>query len=85
MSAVEVIAGGPKRPMALQQALGGLTMFAARPAGLVTNTAGALLIPVPISPPKMDGIEQFVRWRGSAGSCHASSGRLCPRPAAALL
>ena len=36
---------------------------------LVTNSAGTLLIPVPISPPKMDGIEQFVRWgrRGSGG------------------
>jgi hypothetical protein len=29
---------------------------------LVTNSAGTLLIPVPISPPKMDGIEPFVRW-----------------------
>jgi len=36
---------------------------------LVTNSAGTLLIPVPISPPKMDGIEPFVRWgrRGSGG------------------
>jgi hypothetical protein len=30
--------------------------------GLVTNSVGALLIPVPISPPKVDGIEPFVRW-----------------------
>jgi hypothetical protein len=40
---------------------------------LVTNSAGTLLIPVPISPPKMEGIEPFVRW-GTArlgGSCHA--------------
>jgi hypothetical protein len=29
---------------------------------LVKNSAGTLLIPVPISPSKMDGIEPFVRW-----------------------
>ena len=29
---------------------------------LVKNSAGTLLIPVPISPPKMDGIESFARW-----------------------
>ena len=34
-------------------------------AHLVTNSAGTLLIPVPISPPEMDGIEPFVR-RGAA-------------------
>ena len=34
------------------------------PPDLVTNSAGTLLIPVPISPPKMDGIEPFVRWGG---------------------
>ena len=36
---------------------------------LVTNSAGTLLIPVPISPPKMDGIEPFVAGgrRGSGG------------------
>ena len=40
---------------------------------LVTNSAGTLLIPVPISPPKMGGIEQFVRWGAArlGGSCHA--------------
>ena len=40
---------------------------------LVTNSAGTLLIPVPISPPKMDGIEPFVRWGAArlGGSCHA--------------
>jgi hypothetical protein len=32
---------------------------------LVTNSVGDLLIPVPISPPKMGGSEQFVR-RGTA-------------------
>ncbi len=31
---------------------------------LVTNSAGTLLIPVPISPPEMDGIEPFVRRGG---------------------
>ena len=42
--------------------------------GLVTNSAGTLLIPVPISPPKMDGIEPLTPAggrRGSGGSCHA--------------
>jgi hypothetical protein len=29
---------------------------------LVINLSVHLLIPVPISPPEMDGIEQFVRW-----------------------
>jgi hypothetical protein len=29
---------------------------------LVKNSAGTLLIPVAISPPRMDGIEPFVRW-----------------------
>ena len=40
---------------------------------LVKNSAGTLLIPVPISPPKMDGIEPFVRWGAArlGGSCHA--------------
>ena len=43
--------------------------------GLVTNSAGTVLIPVPISPPKMDGIEPFVRWGAArlGGSCHAWS------------
>jgi len=42
------------------------------PPDLVTNSAGTLLIPVPISPPKMDGIEPFVRWGAArlGGSCH---------------
>jgi hypothetical protein len=41
--------------------------------GLVTNSAGTVLIPVPISPPKMDGIEPFVRWGAArlGGSCYA--------------
>jgi hypothetical protein len=41
--------------------------------GLVANSAGTLLIPVPISPPKMDGIEPSVRWGAArlGGSCHA--------------
>ena len=34
---------------------------------LVTNSDGTILIPVPISPPKMDGIEPLVRW-GAASS-----------------
>ena len=42
-------------------------------ADLVANSTGTPLIPVPISPPKMDGIEQFVRWGAArlGGSCHA--------------
>jgi hypothetical protein len=47
---------------------GSLAMLAAMRRAS-TNSAGTLLIPVPISPPKMDGIEPFVRWgrRGSGG------------------
>ena len=37
-------------------------MFGGYAPDLVKNSAGTLLIPVPISPPKMDGIEPFVRW-----------------------
>ena len=39
---------------------------------LVTNSAGTLLIPVPILPPKIDGIA-IVRWGAArlGGSCHA--------------
>ena len=39
---------------------------------LVTNSAGTLLIPVPILSPKMDGIA-IVRWGAArlGGSCHA--------------
>jgi hypothetical protein len=51
---------------------GSLWILTAMPS-LVTNSAGTVLIPVPISPPKMDGIEQFVRWGAArlGGSCHA--------------
>jgi hypothetical protein len=51
---------------------GSLSILTAMPS-LVTNSAGTVLIPVPISPPKMDGIEQFVRWGAArlGGSCHA--------------
>jgi hypothetical protein len=49
---------------------------------LVTNSAGTLLIPVPISPPEMDGIGPFVRWgrRGSGGlAMHGVMRALIPR------
>ena len=29
---------------------------------LVTNSAGILLIPVPVLPPEIDGMNKFVRW-----------------------
>jgi hypothetical protein len=47
-------------------------MLAAITPDLVTNSVGDLLIPVPISPPKMGGIKQFVRWGAArlGGSCH---------------
>jgi hypothetical protein len=45
---------------------GSLAMLAAMRRAS-TNSAGPLLIPVPISPPKMDGIDPFVRW-GRRGS-----------------
>ena len=37
-------------------------MLAAMRRGLVINLSVHLLIPVPISPREIDGIEQFVRW-----------------------
>jgi hypothetical protein len=43
-----------------------LAMFGGYAPDLVKNSAGTLLIPVPISPPKMDGIEPFVRTKRSS-------------------
>ena len=51
----------PQQPSPVQ-------MFGGYAPDLVTNSAGTLLIPVPLSPPKMDGIEPFVRWGGRRGS-----------------
>jgi hypothetical protein len=56
-----------------RQQAASLAMFSGYAPDLVTNSAGTLLIPGPISPPKMDGIEPFVRWGAArlGGSCHA--------------
>jgi hypothetical protein len=42
-----------------QRGVGQLGDFGGDALDLVTNSAGTLLIPVPISPPKMNGIEPF--------------------------
>ena len=48
-------------------------MLAGDAPDLVTNSAGTLLIHGLISPPKMDGIQSFVRWGAArlGGSCLA--------------
>ena len=56
----------PSAPRNRQQAAS-LAMFSGYAPDLVTNSDGTILIPVPISPPKMDRIEPFVR-RGAASS-----------------
>jgi hypothetical protein len=50
------------RTQADQRGVGQLGDVGGDALDLVKNSAGTLLIPVPISPPKMDGIEPFVRW-----------------------
>jgi hypothetical protein len=49
---------------AYQRGVGRLGDVGGDALDLVKNSAGTLRIPVPISPPKMDGIEPFVRWGG---------------------